>query len=193
MGVDASKVFAYYESPFVEKYGATGCAQAAMATILSYYGLEPFDPGLAERLFLDPATRPDIVNGAFGTSWERVRDVLRSRGLNVEAGNVAILETASDSDIDQMIANLAAWTTQGIPVCAIVGNGEIDGGQGAHWGVVVSASPTRVILANFPTGSDPIQHLPAGHLVLTSDVFRNAWKARWLPGVHYAFVAARPA
>lgn len=189
MAIDVSRIPAYYTTAFVGRH-ANGCAQSAMASMFVYFGLTAFAPNLADVLCERGDTKPDVFFGWAGTSWERVRDVFRATGLHGDANNVAVLETVNEAVIGQKLAWIAASVHSGVPVCVILGNGEINealGGHwglldGAHWGIVVDVDGAgNVVLANFPD--------PGGVIRLPAAGFRNAWKARWLPGVHYAYVS----
>lgn len=167
----------YYVPPFSKH--PNGCGQAAMATMLTYWGYMNYDPGNAENLYVNPSSAPDIWGGILGTSWERFKQVMEQYGITAYGQNEARLTVNSAAGKYETLCN---WVNADFPVAVILGNGELNLGSGAHWAVVVRVSPYNVILANYGNGY---------YSVSLSD-FMKAWMAYWLPGIHYAGVFAQP-
>lgn len=172
---DRARLYPYYQPPFSNH--DNGCGQAAMASMLVHWGVLGADPGLAEALYQHELTKPDILWGIFGTSWERVRDTFLRYGLRAATCNVARLTVWSSKGKYEW---LESWVRAGYPACVIVGNGEMGAGAGAHWAIVTEINPNQVVMANFAT--------PNGYDTIDTSTFMKAWEAYGLPGVHYATV-----
>jgi hypothetical protein len=176
-GADPNRIHHYYVPPFSTAHN-NGCGQAAMATILTYWGKMAFNPGNAEALYNDPTSNPDIVWGLFGTSWERFQKVCASRGLTAYGQNEPRLTVNSEQG---KFETLKRWVDARCPVAVILGNGELGLGFGAHWGIVTDITAQSVMLANYGNG-----YYPVG-----IQAFMKAWMSYGLPGVHYAGVFAQ--
>lgn len=189
MAIDLGRIRPYFIPPLTELktlLGGNACGQTAMATVLTYFGLLPYDLDSAKQLYENSKSGPDVGFGVFGTSWERVRDVFLSYDMAVDARNsprLTVLETSPQA-LTEKLQWVSSWVDRGVPVSVIVGNGEIDGQAGAHWGIVVEVEQENVLLANFEDVGG-LKRLPI-------NVFLKAWQAYFLPGVHFAAVAAYP-
>ncbi len=167
----------YYIPPFTRH--SNGCGQSAMATILTYWNRMQCNPQNAENLYSNTNSKPDIFGGILGTSWERFKQVMESYSMIAYGQNEPILTANSSRG---KLDTLRSWANQGYPVAVILGNGELNRGSGAHWGIVVQVTHYSVELANYGKGCISVNLYD----------FMKAWEAFWLPGVHYAAVLAHP-
>jgi hypothetical protein len=172
-----NSIYHYYVQPFSGH--SNGCGQSAMATLLTYWNYMNYNPTNAENLYVNPSSNPDIFGGLLGTSWERFRQVLENYGMTAHGQNEPSLTVNSANGKYETLCN---WVNANCPVAVILGNGELNLGSGAHWGIVVRITSYDVTLANYGDGFMKVN---------LSD-FMKSWEAYWLPGVHYAGVFAQP-
>jgi predicted double-glycine peptidase len=173
--IDVNRVPYYYKPPISDI--GNSCGSTMMATLITYWGLNAADE--SSWLQTNPNSKPDILFGVLGTSWEKMTRYLLSRGMIAHGDNSPRYTVNTEK---QKFDWLCQWVNAGYPVAVIVGNGELDNTAGAHWGLVVDINSSSTVLANFPD--------PAGLYKTTTDKFLNAWRCYWIPGVHYASVIA---
>lgn len=182
--------------PYLHGYrnsASNNCGQAAIATVLDFYGKEIGvprslpdskdgknhwqDATALEKIARDGFT-PDVVAGAFGTSGGRIRDAFAHYGLrNCNVGFSGV----NDIGWGDCWTNLQNWVTSGHPCPALVDVGTL-GGQwwAAHWPVVYRIDDQNVYVTNWLTPSIP------------KDTFLAAWACHWLPyGYNHCFVTAK--
>ncbi len=165
----------YYIQPFSTAHH-NGCAQAAMATLLTYWNKLPYDVNLAETLYQNPKCSPNVVAGLFGTNLERFQEAMVLHGLKAQIINEP--RNTVFIDVEAKYAQLQKWVIQGHPVPVIVGNGELNAGGGFHWAIVTGAGPADVDLGNYGQG----------FYTVSKDKFLRAWSSWLLPGIHYGAI-----
>ena len=157
------------------------CGQAAVATILDHYGLDPY--GLPRPIYDENDGRyhwrddqivdrikerfpPDNFLGLFGTTGNQIRGALAWAGLETR------LAYAVDLDGGRRIwEDVKRWTSGGCPVVVIVDRGKLGGRPFvAHWAVVHRVAGSRVYLAN-----------SKGTPVVSEDRFLRAFRCRFMP------------
>lgn len=174
-GVDLNRLPAYWVDPYRQDH-SNGCAQAVMASMLVFWGKLQATPDLAYKFAQSSASNPNLLGGLLGTNWERVRDVFEAYGLRTKGFNNP---DNKKYDPQFLINALASYTSKGIPVALILGNGELEPGQfGAHWWILCHIDQHEVKLVN------------DGNTVWTypTTQFLDAWRADGLPWTHHAGV-----
>jgi hypothetical protein len=158
------------------------CGTAATATITDYWGRNPY--GLPRReydwynrlWYWDDAQAIDAIrNGGFGpdvifgwgTTGGRIRDALRSYGLNASVGYSGFASWGWPN-LWSSLQNYVYWNR---PVPVMLDLGAIGGPWwGVHWAIAYRVADGRVYLGNCPwNGSPPIND------------FLRAWHCWFLP------------
>jgi hypothetical protein len=158
------------------------CGQAAIGTITDYWGRNPY--GLLRREY-DPSNRlwywddgeiidrvkaggygPDVVFG-WGTTGGRVRDALRSYGLNASVGYSGFFSWGWQN----LWSSLQSYVNWNRPVPVMLDLGAIGGPSfGVHWAIAYRVDGGRVYLGNCSWNPSP-----------TVNDFLNAWHCWFLP------------
>jgi hypothetical protein len=174
----------YYVEPSTSlkswKGDYNACGMTAFVTLLRLYG--KFNGVNAhskiEGYWKNGSTGPDILGGALGTSWQRIRDNFHREGLRTVSGNE---DRATVSMGDGKWEWLKGWVTNGYPVAATISIKPIEGVDGGHWVIVREISGDNVYLENYGAGQKKV----------SKDIFLKAWEAYsigHLPWTHYASV-----
>jgi hypothetical protein len=157
------------------------CGQAAVATILDYYGLHPYglerpvydthdggyhwrDDRIIDRI--KEGFPPDNFFGLFGTTGVQISRALAHVGLETRAAH------STDVGVGREIwEEVKRSANAGYPVVVILDRGMLGGCPfTAHWGVVHRVANHRVYLAN--CGGMPL--VPEARLV-------RAFRCRFMP------------
>jgi hypothetical protein len=149
------------------------CGQAAVATVLAYFGVEPWSrPGITDGDAIDRVSEefgPDVPFG-LGTSAPRVAAALRHFGLEVELVHSGIV----GKRVRSSLRALEGYLSRGIPVPVCIDDGLLGGRPwAAHWAVATAIGDARVTLGN------------AGDERLALDRFLASWRCRHLPWPHH--------
>jgi len=159
---------------------ANTCGQAAVATVLAHFGVEPWSRAeLSDGAAIDLVSErfaPDVPFG-LGTSGPRVVAALRHFGLDVELVHSGVVGHRTRRALRALEDALG----RGVPVPVCVDDGLL-GGQpwAAHWAVATAIEDGRITLGN------------AGTRTLSLERFVESWRCRHLPWPHHhcAVVAA---
>lgn len=162
--------------------GSNICGQAAIATVLDYYGLDAYglprdrqDPRDGRLHWDNDAIirkiasqfPPDVLWGLMGSSKELIVQALRNFGFRAQAGYSGVGSLGWGDQWEAM----KRWVAAQLPVIALLDTGAIGGDFGqAHWVVVYRIDGNDVTVANWV-------RLP----VIPVDQFLHAWHCQFLP------------
>lgn len=183
---------------YVHSYGSSEfnkCGQAAIATLIDFYGLDPYAVPRTESDDRDGRLHwpresiiariagqfpPDMVFGLFGTGSKQIRKALRSYGCRSDVGHAGLL---AKLDRDGLWADVRAFLDLRLPVAVMVDTQRLGSTFGAHWPVVYRVDGGRVFLANWITDEESFPE----------DQFLDAWHCWFLPYPNqYCFVTCQP-
>jgi hypothetical protein len=136
------------------------CGQAAIATISDYWGRNPYgvprverdsysgryywDDGQAIDAIKNGGYGPDVVFG-WGTTGGRLRDALRSYGLNASVGHSGFFSWGWDG-LWRSLQDYIYWNR---PVPVMVDLGRLGGpAWGVHWAIAYRTDGSRIYLGN---------------------------------------------
>ncbi len=157
------------------------CGQAAVATVLDHYGLDPY--GLERPVYdandgryhwrdgqiIDQIKHrfpPDNFFGLFGTTGAQIANALAYAGLETRVTYSADADTGGE-----IWEEVKRWANEGFPVVVIMDRGKLGGPPFvAHWGVVYKVAASRVHLAN-----------TKGMPVVSETRFLRAFRCRFMP------------
>lgn len=161
------------------------CGQAAIATIADYWGRNPYglartlkDPNDGRWYWNDGQAIDAVKNGGFGpdvvfgwgTTGGRIRDALRSYGLNAHVG----YSGAFSWGWQNLWNSLQSYLNANRPVPVMVDLGLIGGPAWmVHWAIAFRISDGRVHLGNC--------NWNAQTRAPTIKAFQDAWQCRILP------------
>ena len=170
------------------------CGQAAVATLLDYYGLDPYglnkpnydekdgrrhwaDGEIVDRICED--FPPNHLFGLFGTTPSQLEKALRFADL--EANWAASMNKGKGRQ--KIWEEVKRSVEAGLPVIVTMGMGKLGGPPlTAHWGVIYRIEDSNVHLAN----AKNITMVPEAR-------FLRAFKSWFmLPRFHHCAVFARP-
>ena len=158
------------------------CGTAAIATISDYWGRNPYglsrtvydwrtgryywNDGQAIDAIKNAGFSPDVVFG-WGTTGGRIRDALRSYGLNASVGYSGFFSWGWEN-LWQSLQNYLYWNR---PVPVMIDLGAIGGpAWGVHWAIAYKIDGGRIYLGNCGWNPSP----PVND-------FLNAWHCWFLP------------
>ena len=169
------------------------CGQAAVATVLDYYGLDPY--GLPRPIYDEKDGRhhwrdcqiidrikerfpPDNFFGLFGTTGDQIRRALTDAGLDTR-----LAYSPTPDDGRRIWEDVKLWMNAGWPVVVIVDRGKLGGRPfTAHWAVAHKVAGSRVYLAN-----------SKGRPVVLEERFVRAFRCRFMPArFNHCAVFSRP-
>ncbi len=157
------------------------CGQAAIATVLDYYGLDPY--GLERPVYdandgryhwrdgqiidqIKERFPPDNFFGLFGTTGTQIANALAYAGLET-----CVAYSADAGTGGEIWKEVKRWANEGFPVVVIVDRGKLGGRPfAAHWAVVHKVVGSRVHLAN-----------SKGTPVAPESRFLRAFRCRFMP------------
>lgn len=174
--------------------GWNRCGQAAVATLLDYYGLDPFglrkpvyDPKNGRRHWdpgevVDCIARefpPDHLFGLFGTTARRIDAALASYGLKVR-----VARSRKAAQGRRILSDIKEFASSGSPSIVLLDMGKLGGRPfTAHWAVVCRAEGSAVYLAN--CGRRPT--------AVPEERFLSAFRCRFMPrGLNHCAIFAHP-
>ena len=200
--ITAARLEPYYQGKVLDFKNIIGsgnaCGQSTMAILLTYWKRiaksNPLSKNV-EGLYKASWGAPDMAGGFFGTSIERVRDVLQRYGLQATGFNVHRNTVNSSRGKKKWLIHYLAG---GYPVAVIMDLGFLYGGVGAHWAVVVgyNREKDQFAVGNFRPGyhvdsrTSPTVD-PEGVAWFPAADFMKAWQSN-LPGIHFGAVTCRP-
>jgi hypothetical protein len=165
------------------------CGQAATASLTDFHHKDPYslprpggfwDDGTVIDAIKNGGFGPDVVFG-WGTTPDRIRDALRSYGLNAQSGHSGLFFSDWPTQWNSLLFSVYYYRQ---PAAVLVDIGMLGGPAfGAHWPIAwrmdYTPSGMRVHLANMGSWvSQPMQ-----------DQFLQAWQCRQLPyGFNHAAV-----
>jgi len=199
-GIPKSRLYPYYSGRTLEltnifNYG-NACGQSAMAILLTYWNKIAVSNPLSknvEGLYKASWSKPDMIGGLFGTSIERVGEVLQRYGLNAQGHN----EPRNTVTVHKGKKNwLIDHVKRGYPVACILDMGFLYGGMVAHWVVVVGHKPGKFAVGNFvPKHHVNDRRSPVaddeGVAWLSEKDFMKGWQGN-LPFIHFGAVTCHP-
>jgi hypothetical protein len=184
-----------YRNEREPKVDGNTCGQAAIATLLDFFGKDPFrltrekfdttdnkkywDEGKAIDAVKASGFGPDAFGGLFGTSPSQIQAALSHFGLKAKI--VFPPTFPSLNGRATAWANLQAYLGKGKPAAVLVGTAPIGGPTfGLHWAIVyrVESHSNEIPLGNWQQKPFPVE------------VFLNAWQcALPIPRADYHYCA----
>ena len=160
----------YYGLPGIFQYTNDGaqdknraCGQAAVATILTYYGIKPKDTGYSVIREIYSRYSPDIAFGILGTSWQQIGRALNGYGVpyNWYSGEAGLKNALNQSKPCIIMLDVGAIPEEGW-------------GWGGHWVVAYGYDAYNIYLTNW--NGNPQGYADGGKCTWTA--FRKAWNAQ---------------
>jgi hypothetical protein len=139
------------------------CGQAAIATILTYYGIKPKDTGYSVINEVYSRYGPDIAWGILGTSWQQMGRALSGYGVpyNWYSGEAGLRNALNQSKPCIVMLDVGAIPEEGW-------------GWGGHWVVAYGYDAYNIYLTNW--NGDAQGYDDGGKCTWTA--FRKAWTAQ---------------
>ena len=167
------------------------CGQAAIATMLDFHHVDPFnlprigsywDDGAIIDAIKNDGQGPDVIFG-WGTSPGRIAEALRKYGLTAYDVSSSLLNSYGARTRSELFQNLANVLARDLPVPVLVDIAQLGGPAFlAHWPVAYKIANGRVFLANCSWNPSP-----------DIATFISAWHTWYLPmGFNWAAVYAEP-